>query len=72
MPTIFVRYEDLCESTEDQYRNIMKYVCGMTDLEGTNAERRIKEVLAKGAKATQSYDLKDTSKQYNSSKRYYT
>lgn len=72
VPTIFVRYEDLCNGPEEQLRNIMRYVIGLDNLQGTNAERRIAEVLAKGEKATQTYELKDTSKKFNSSSKYYT
>ena len=52
VPTIFVRYEDLCEGPEEQLGNIMKYITGLSDLAGTNAERRVQAVLAKGQKAT--------------------
>jgi len=72
VPTIFVRYEDLCNEPEVQLKNIMKYITGLNDLAGTNAERRVHEVLAKGQKATQTYDLKDTSKKFNSSQVKYT
>ena len=72
VPTIFVRYEDLCEEPDVQLSNLMKYFIGLRDISGTNAERRIKEVIAKGQKATQTYDLKDTSKKFNSAQRYYT
>ena len=72
VPTVFVRYEDLCNDPEPEYYKILKYVLGLNDLQGTNAERRIKDVLAKGTKATETYSLKDTSKKYNSSLHYYT
>ena len=43
----------------------------MDDLTGTNAERRVNEVIAKGKKATQSYSLKDSTLKFNAnSKRY--
>jgi len=72
VPTVFIRYEDLCNDPETEYKDILKYFTGMNDLTGTNAERRIKEVMSKGAKATQTYALKDTSKKYNASRQYYT
>ena len=72
VPTIFVRYEDLCNTPDVEYTNIMKYIVGLDDISGTNAERRVKEVLAKGQKSTQTYDLKDSSKKFNSSMKYYT
>lgn len=72
VPTVFIRYEDLCNDPETEYKDILKYFIGMNDLTGTNAERRIKEVMLKGAKATQTYTLKDTSKKYNAARQYYT
>jgi hypothetical protein len=45
---------------------------GVKDLTGTNAERRIKEVIAKGSSATLTYTLKDSTKQYNSNAKIYT
>jgi len=46
---------------------------GVRDLTGTNAERRISEVLAMGASATRTYSLKDTTTRMNNSNaRHYT
>ena len=45
---------------------------GERDLTGTNAERRIKEVIAKGSSATQTYKLKETTKKYNINNTMYT
>ena len=39
---------------------------------GTNAERRIKEVIAMGRKATVTYSLKDTTCQFNKNNNLYT
>ena len=51
--------------------NIMRFLLGQRDLTGTNAERRVKEVIAKGASATIVYDLKEGTSKFNSNgKRY--
>ena len=62
VPTLFVRFEDLVSNPEPELANIMRFLTHLKDLEGTNAERRIKEVIAKGQKATQTYELKDSSR----------
>ena len=49
----------------------MRFLLGQKDLSGTNAERRVKEVIAKGSAATQVYDLKEGTKKFNANgKRY--
>ena len=40
----------------------MSFLLGEKDLAGTNAERRIQEVLAMGSGATQTYSLKETTR----------
>lgn len=50
----------------------MRYISNQYDITGTNGERRVQEVLAKGQAATQTYELKDTSKKFNNSMQYYT
>ena len=50
---------------------MMKFMLGIKDLTGTKAERRVKEVIAKGASATQTYQLKDSTKKFNNSKVLY-
>ena len=60
VPVLFVRFEDLVTNPEPELYRMMKFLLGEMDLSGTNAERRIKEVLAMGSKATQTYSLKDT------------
>ena len=72
VPTIFVRYEDLCMNPKPELELLMKFFTGMTSLEGTNAQRRIEEVLAMGEEATQTYSLKDSSKKFCSAIKYYT
>ena len=54
---------------EKSYEQIMRFIFGIKDLAGTNAERRIKEVLAMGHDATKSYPVKEGNKIFNSAKR---
>ena len=51
---------------------MMKFILNVNDLSGTNAERRVKEVIAKGASATVTYTLKDTTRRYNGNEGIYT
>jgi len=48
VPVLFIRFEDLVSDPETQLMNIMRFLLGQRDLSGTNAERRVKEVIAKG------------------------
>lgn len=50
----------------------MQFLLGERDLTGTNAERRIAEVIAKGAKASETYELKDTTRKFNQNAGIYT
>ena len=52
IPMLFMRFEDLVSNPEPELYNLMRFLLGTRDLTGTNAERRIKEVLAMDAKAT--------------------
>ena len=52
IPVLWIRYEDLVIDPEPHLKNIMRFMLGEKDISGTNAERRIKEVLAKGKGAT--------------------
>ena len=72
VPMLFVRFEDLVNNPEPELNNIMSFMLGMKDLTGTNAERRIKEVLAMDQTATQTYKLKDTTRQRNANGHRYT
>lgn len=47
-------------------------VGGMTDITGTNAEKRVNQVLKMGHAASQSYSLKDTTRKINGSLSQYT
>lgn len=46
VPMLFIRFEDLVTNPEPELYNIMRFILGIKDLSGTNAERRIKEILA--------------------------
>ena len=72
LPTLFIRFEDLVRDPEAEHRKMMKFLLGERDLSGTNAERRILEVIAKGAKASETYELKDTTKKFNQNAGIYT
>ena len=52
VPILFIRFEDLVMDPEPELYNMMRFLLGKKDLTGTNAERRIKEVLAMGQGAT--------------------
>ena len=69
---LFVRFEDLIMDPEPELRNIMRFFLGVQDITGTNAERRVKEVIAKGHGATaKTYRTKTTTLKFNSQgKRY--
>lgn len=45
VPMLFVRFEDLLINPEPELRNIMRFLLGEPDIKGTNAERRIYEIL---------------------------
>ena len=71
-PVLFVRFEDLVMDPEPVLMQMMKFILNVNDLSGTNAERRVKEVIAKGASATVTYTLKDTTRRYNGNAGIYT
>ena len=72
VPVLFIRFEDLVADPETQLMNIMRFLIGKRDISGTNAERRVKEVIAKGSKATVTYDLKEGTKKFNSNAKRYS
>ena len=72
VPMLFVRFEDLILDPEPELRNIMKFLLDLPDLSGTNAERRVKEVLALGRQATKIYSLKDNTERMNANTKRYT
>jgi len=72
VPTLWIRFEDLVADPKPQLENIMKFMVGIKDIAGTNAERRVQEVIAKGKNATQTYSLKKTTHNFNYSEARYT
>lgn len=64
-PLYIVRYEDLVLEPKDTLMGLFAFLLGVRDLSGTNAERRIDQVLAMGRKATITYNLKETTGQLN-------
>jgi hypothetical protein len=50
-PIYITRYEDLVDQPEKELTDIFKFLLDMDDLTGTNAERRVKEIIAMGDKA---------------------
>ena len=71
-PILFVRFEDMVMNPEPEMYKMMQFILGVNDIAGTNAERRIKEVIAQGAEATVTYTLKDTTRKYNGNAGIYT
>ena len=72
VPMIFIRFEDLVMNPEPELKAMMSFLLGKRDLTGTNAERRLSEVLSMGQKATQTYSLKDSTKKNNANAHRYT
>ena len=72
VPILFIRFEDLVLDPEPQLYNLMRFMLGQKDLTGTNAERRIKEVIAMGHSATKTYSLKESTKKNNANAHRYT
>ena len=71
-PLHICRYEDLIKQPEKELNDMFKFLLDLDSLEGTNAETRIKEVVAMGSKATQTYNLKDTTGKFNINASRYT
>lgn len=72
VPILFVRFEDLVLDPEPELRNLLKFLLGIRDLTGTNAERRIREVLAMDKASTQTYTLKESTRRNNANAHRYT
>ena len=71
-PLYIVRYEDLILKPKETLMGLFGFLLGVRDLSGTNAERRIDQVLAMGRKATISYNLKPTTGKLNVHEDKYT
>jgi len=72
VPILFIRFEDLVTDPKSQLTNIMRFLCGIKQIEGTNAERRVQEVIDKGTAATRTYDLKESTLKFDANKVRYT
>lgn len=67
-----MRYEDLVNDAKNTYEGIFKYLLEIEDIDGTNVQRRIEEVVKAGRSATQTYKFKATTGQLNASANRYT
>ena len=57
VPVHFVRYEDVILSPAETYAQMFRFLLDLDDVSGTNAERRINEIVSGGVKT---YKLKHT------------
>lgn len=64
-PMYIVRYEDLVNKPREAMLGLFSFILEKEDLEGTNAMRRVEACVAAGQKATQSYELKNTTGRLN-------
>ena len=71
-PIYFVRYEDLVSKKKDTLMGVFSFMLDVETLEGTNAERRIDQVIEMGSAATQTYKLKKTTGSFNTHLHRYT
>lgn len=71
-PIIIVRFEDLVADPIPSVTQVGQFMLDLEDISDTNLERRINEIKAMGDKATQTYQLKDNTKQFNKSVSKYT
>ena len=67
-----MRYEDLVMSPKETVMGLFAFLLDVDDLTGTNAERRIDQVVAMGTKATISYNLKSTTGKFDTHKADYS
>ena len=67
-----MRYEDLVINKEYELVNMFKFLLDLDSLDGTNIERRIKEVVSLGEQSAMLYKLKSTTLRFNSNKVAYT
>ena len=72
VPAIFIRFEDLVNDPKPQLETMMMFFCNMSTIEGTNAQRKVEQVIMQGKEKTQTYQLKDSTLQFNSHLKKYT
>lgn len=59
-PIYFVRYEDMVVNMKDHTTGALEFLLDLPELAGTNAERMLDSMVAKGPGATQTYKVKET------------
>lgn len=59
-PVYITRFEDLLSDKQNELTGVMKFLLGLDDLTGTNAERRIRQVCDMPKESVQPYQLKKT------------
>ena len=70
-PLYIVRYEDLVMAPKDTLMGLMSFLLEKKDLAGSNMERRIDAVIAKGSSAATTYKLKESSGKFDTHKAKY-
>ena len=71
-PIYICRYEDLVTQKKEELMGIFSFLLDVETLEGTNAERRIDQVIEMGAAASQTYKLKASTGKFNTHWKRYT
>jgi len=71
-PVYMIRYEDLIIDKQSTLEGIMKFNLNLTDIEDTNAQRRVAEICKLGNQAGIPYLLKATSGKLNAHAHMYT
>lgn len=72
MPMYFTRFEILIKEPKDGLMNAFKFLLATRNVEGTNLEQRIDDVLAMGKSATQTYKMKKGQRAYAKDEDMYT
>jgi hypothetical protein len=71
-PIYITRYEDLVNNPRKELEGIFKFLLDVDSIEGTNAERRLDQIMAMGADAAKSYATKQTTGKFNAHRSKYT
>lgn len=64
-PIYFIRYEDLILNKEAELIELFKFILELNSLEGTNIEKRIKQVIQAGQDNATLYKLKQSTGKLN-------